>query len=114
MKTLTRKQVEGRKSQAVRFLRDVLDDSDRAGEIENESVEDYAERRRIQLINPHNGGIVMARSREQFQDRVAELEAENGELLDQVEELEGRLDEISDIVAPEEEYSGEEESAGEE
>ena len=33
MKTLTRKQLESRKAQAVRFTRDVLDDPDRAEEI---------------------------------------------------------------------------------
>ena len=52
MKTLTRKQLESRKAQAVRFARDVLGDEDRAEEIEDESLEDYANRRHIQIQNP--------------------------------------------------------------
>lgn len=52
MKTLTRKQLEARKAQAVRFTRDVLDEPDRAAEIEDESSEDYAERRHLQIKNP--------------------------------------------------------------
>jgi hypothetical protein len=39
MKTLSRKQLESRKAQAVRFTRDVLGDDDRADEIEGESLE---------------------------------------------------------------------------
>ena len=45
MKTLTRKQLESRKAKAVRFTRDVLGDPERAAEIEDESLESYAERR---------------------------------------------------------------------
>ena len=37
MKTLTRKQLEARKAQAVRFVRDVLDDDDKADDIEDET-----------------------------------------------------------------------------
>ena len=38
MKTLTRQQLGRRKEQAVRFTRDVLEDDDRADEIEDESL----------------------------------------------------------------------------
>ena len=98
MKTLTRKQLETRKAKAVRFLRDVKEDDGRADEIEDESVEDYAAGRRIQLSNP-KGGRVMAKrteTREELKERVAELEAENESLQDQ-------LDAIADIVVPAEE-----------
>jgi hypothetical protein len=37
--------IESKKDKAVRFLRDVLEDEDRADEIEDESAEDYAERK---------------------------------------------------------------------
>jgi CCR4-NOT transcriptional regulation complex NOT5 subunit len=47
-KTLTPDQVESRKERAVRFTRDVLDDPDRADEIEDETLEDYAERHGFQ------------------------------------------------------------------
>ena len=52
MKPLTREQVQARKDKAVRFVRDVLDDPERADEIEDESLEDYAERRKFQIVNP--------------------------------------------------------------
>jgi hypothetical protein len=50
--TLTREQVERRKDQAVKFTRDVVGDPDRADEIEGESLESYAERRKLKLENP--------------------------------------------------------------
>ena len=36
-------------NQALRFVHDVLGEPDRADEIANESLEDYAERQKIQL-----------------------------------------------------------------
>jgi hypothetical protein len=59
MKSLTREQLQARKEQAVRFTRDVLGDSERAEEIADESLEDYAERRRIQRVLP---GFLPSRS----------------------------------------------------
>ena len=52
MKPFTRDQLGSRKKQAIRFLGDVLGDLDRAEEIADESLEDYAGRRKIRLINP--------------------------------------------------------------
>lgn len=52
MKALARQQVGRRKAPAVRFTRDDLGDSDRAAEIEDESLEGYAERRHFQIRNP--------------------------------------------------------------
>jgi hypothetical protein len=52
MKQLTRDQVESRKEKAVRFVRDVVGDPGRAEEIEDESLEDYAERRKFVITNP--------------------------------------------------------------
>ena len=103
VKTLTRKQLESRKAQAVRFTRDVLDDADRADEIEDESLEDYAERRHIQMVNPKGVRKMAIRTRRELLERIEELEEEN-------ENLQSRLDEISDIVGDEEE----EEESGEE
>ena len=99
MKTLTHKQVESRKAAAVRFTRDVLDDPDRADEIEDESLENYAERRRIKLQNPKGVAHMAIRSRKDLLERIEELETEN-------EDLQSRLDEISDIVGQEEEEEG--------
>jgi hypothetical protein len=74
MKTLTREQLAKRKSQAVRFTEDVLGDPERADEIRGESLEEYAERKRIELTNPMSrGGNAMGKS---LRQRVEELEAE--------------------------------------
>jgi hypothetical protein len=62
VKSLTREQLQSRKELAVRFTRDVLGDPDRAEEIADESLEDYADRRKIQIANPTKGRMaVMAR-----------------------------------------------------
>ncbi len=110
MKQLTREQVEGRKEKAARFVRDVLDDPDRADEIEDESIDDYAKRRKFQIINPGRRKNVMA-NKQELEERINELEEEN-------EQLQSRLDEILDIVAPSEEEDegeeGEDEDLGEE
>ena len=90
-KTLTRKQLEGRKEKAARFVRDVLEDSERADEIEDESLEHYAERRKIHMVNP--GRTPIMATKEDLKDRIRELEEENDDLQDQ-------LDKIADIAAP--------------
>lgn len=97
-KSLTRKQLEGRKAKAARFVRDVLEDPERAGEIEDESLEHYAARRRIQIVNPRRKSVMA--TKEDLKDRIRELEEENDELQDE-------LDKIADIAAPIEDEGGE-------
>lgn len=104
MKRLTRKQVQGRKEKAVRFVEDLLGDPDRADEIADESLEHYAARRRIEIINP-KGRKLMA-TKQQLEHQIRDLEDEN-------QDLQERLDEILDIVAPEEEEEEEGEELGE-
>ena len=96
MKALTSEQLQSRKEQALRFTRDVLGDSDRAQENENESLEDYATRREIKITNPliRRKGI-MARVKTK-----AELEAEIEELQAEDQELQDHLDAVADIVSP--------------
>jgi|ERR1051326_6254020 len=94
MKTLTRKQLEARKAQAVRFVRDVLGDDDKADDIEGESLEDYAEHRHIRLTNPKGATHMSAPTRQELLGRIEELETEN-------EDLQSRLDEIRDIIVDE-------------
>jgi polyhydroxyalkanoate synthesis regulator phasin len=106
---LTRERLAARKDKAVRFVRDVLDDPGRAEEIENESLEDYAMRRKIQIVNPTRGVKTMPRqteSREELRERIRELEEENESLQDQ-------LDQITDIVSPIEGEDDEEEEEDE-
>jgi hypothetical protein len=96
VKALTRAQLESRKEKAVRFTRDVLGDPDRAEEIADENLEDYAARRKIQLTNPSKRrNAIMARTKSK-----AELEAEIDDLKDENAELQDQLDTIADIVAP--------------
>jgi len=99
---LSREQLERRKAQAVCFTRDVVGDEDRADEIENETLEAYAERRRIQITNPRRRAM---KTRQQLLDEITEL-------TETIEDLEDDRDQILDIVAPEEE--GEEEGEEEE
>jgi hypothetical protein len=101
---LTRDQLQARKDKAVRFTRDVLGDPARAAEIEEESLEDYAERRRIQIINPSKRRTkVMARGKTKadLAQEIADLQEENQELQDQ-------LDAVADIVAPDADDTDEE------
>jgi hypothetical protein len=106
VKRLTRAQLESRKEKAVRFVRDVLGDSDRADEIAEESLEDYAQRRKIQITNPSKRrNAIMATTKSKD-----ELEAENADLRDENEDLKDQLDAIADIVAPEDE--GDDDDAG--
>jgi hypothetical protein len=96
VKPLSRAQLESRKEKAVRFTRDVLGDPDRADEIADEGLEDYAQRRKIQITNPtRRKNAIMATTKSK-----AELEAENADLRDENEELRDQLDSIADIVSP--------------
>lgn len=100
MKTLTRKQLEARKAQAVRFARDVREDDELADTIEDESLEEYAEKRHIKISNPNRGVKYMAvPTRRELNERIKELEAEN-------EDLQDRLDQISDLAGEEDEGEG--------
>src|SRR5262245_29817784 len=101
MKALTRNQVTTRKEQAERFVRDVLGDDERAEEIAEESVDDYAERRRFRITNPHRRRKPHMPSKQEMQERIRELEAENEELTD-------KLDSIAELVSPEDEEEEEE------
>ena len=101
MKTLTRKQLESRKAKAVRFTRGVRGDDDRADQIENESLEQYAQERRIRLLNPNRGRSMATPTRRELLERIDELEERN-------DELESKLEGIGDILGNGDETDGEE------
>jgi hypothetical protein len=108
VKPLTRTQLQGRKAKAVRFTRDVLGDPDPADEIEAESLEDYAERRKVTLINPsHRRKLIMPSTTK----TKADLEAEISDLQDENQELQNQLDVIADIVAPADDDEDEDEDS---
>jgi len=97
MKALTREQLQKRKESAVRFARDVREDDELADQIENESLEEYADHRHIRLLNPTRKEKNMpVPTRRELMERIEELEGEN-------EQLQSRLDEIADLAAEEEE-----------
>ncbi len=115
-KTKPHDQVLAMKEKAVRFVRDVLDDDERADEIQDETPEEYAERKGIQIAaNPSDSRLHLERrapmpTKEELEDRIAELEEENQTLHD-------KLDSILDIAEsdgeePEEELAGAEEDEG--
>lgn len=100
-KTKTLDQLEAMRQKAVRFLEDVVGDSDKADEFDDMSTEDYAAHKGITVKNPrlspsinYKGEIATMASqltRAQLLERVSELEDENEDLTD-------RLDSISAIV----------------
>ena len=110
-KPWTYKQAVARKDQAERFTRDVVEDDDRADEIAAMSVEEYATARGKEIRNPNpTGGSMqkkvstqqrdssngvalnsLTRTIEKQQQRIQELEREN-------KSLQGKMDEIVDVV----------------
>ena len=87
-------------AKAVRFLRDVVGDPDKADEIEDLAPEEYAERKGVEVVEENPRPIQREKSRRtdvtktQMECRIAQLEEEN-------EDLRSRLDSIVDIVQPE-------------
>jgi hypothetical protein len=102
-KQLTADQVQARKDKAVRFAENVLEDDDLADDLDSESVESYAERKRIKII-PNTGrrNKAMAgngnngKTKQDLLDEIADLQDEN-------DALQSQLDAVLDIVAPEDE-----------
>ena len=94
-KQLTYAQVEERKRKAEQFLRDVKDDADRADEVSDESVEDYAERRHFDIIDNPLGRIKTmpngTPSKADLMDQIQDLQDEN-------DALQSQLDAISDVL----------------
>jgi len=82
---MERVEVERRKDLAVRFVEHVLGDSERADEIELESVEDYAARRGFVLKNPHYKEDHTMKTKSELEIEVAEKD----ELLEEVYDMIG-------------------------
>jgi len=111
-KTRTLDQVMSMKDKAARFVREVVGDPERAAEFEAMSPEEYAEGKRITIVqNPRSGrttilihgDTTMAKpTRADLEDRIAELEDENQSLSD-------KLDSILDIASDDEDDSDEDE-----
>jgi predicted RNase H-like nuclease (RuvC/YqgF family) len=102
VKRLTREQVEGRKEKAARFTEVVLGDSDRADDIRDESIEDYAERRRFEITNPTRRCKMPSGSRDPQREQIKDLKEQIRDLEEENESLQDQLDSIAEIVAPDE------------
>ena len=62
-KSWTYEQAEAKKQQAEKFTREVLEDDDRADELADMSVEDYAEERGVDLVDSEQGDSMLKRKK---------------------------------------------------
>lgn len=107
-KPWTYQHAAARKDQAERFVRDVLEDDDRADEIADMSTEEYAGQRGKELApNPRRRKSMRKKvSTEQqqainpveFLEREDKLREQIDKLKEEKESLQDRLDQIGDIV----------------
>jgi hypothetical protein len=98
-KQLTYDQVAAKKDQAVRFLSDVVGDADKADDFDNMTVEQYADKKHIQIVNPRSNSVMAngnGRTKQDLLNEIDDLTQENQDLQDQ-------LDAVADIVSPPEE-----------
>lgn len=91
---MTYAQIASRKDKAERFVRDVLQDDDRADEISDESVEDYAARKHFVVSNPRSISTMANgnQSKQDLLDQIADLQEEN-------DALHAQLDAIQDVLS---------------
>jgi hypothetical protein len=95
-------------TKAVRFLRDVVGEPQRAEEFEAMSPEEYAEHKRVEIRNASSQAASQRRNQmrrltyAELKEHVDELEVEN-------QALNEKLDSIADIASSEDEDEGDEE-----
>jgi hypothetical protein len=84
-----------RRNTRAQFLRDVVGDDDGAEDFDDISVEDYAQKKNIQLVNAGESSLMASgngRTKDELLDEVDELTQEN-------QDFEDQLDAIADIVS---------------
>jgi predicted RNase H-like nuclease (RuvC/YqgF family) len=109
MKQLTREQIRGRKDKAARFTETILGDPERAQEIRDESLEDYAARRKFAITNPRRRHAMPRKTIQDYRAEVAELKDQVEDLESENEALQDQLDQVVEIVSPPEEEEEEDE-----
>jgi hypothetical protein len=128
VKALTADQLQSRKDKAVRFVRNVLQDDERADEIESESLDDYAARRKVPIINPTptiRRNLIMAGAsttstvptKADLQNALDEIAQKADDALDPAasrKELAEALQEIYSLASGEDESDDDEEEDGDE
>jgi hypothetical protein len=98
LKSKTWQQVATAKDRAVRFIENVLQDPDRAAEAADESVEDFADRKRIQILhNPSRRGL-MAKSNPATKDELESLIDDIEDCLEDVYTPEASREELAEAV----------------
>lgn len=102
-KLLTRDQAETAKKRAASFMRNVLNDDDRAGEIGNESLDDWAEETGRSITNPKNRRQAMPKgpSKTELEDTLDQVGDMITDALDPAltrEEVVEKLQEIDDML----------------
>jgi hypothetical protein len=88
--------VEAKKDKAAQFLRDVVGDDNRAEDFDDMSLEDYAQKKTIQIVNAGRSSLMVSgngRTKDELLDEIDELTQEHQHLQDQ-------LDAIADVVSP--------------
>lgn len=115
MKLKTLEEVERMKEKAARFVRDVLGDDDRAEEIEDESPESYADRKRVEIIdNPERKNAPMAQpTKQELMELLDQVGDKVGDLLDPIlsrEQIVEGLQELDEMINGEEESEEEDDS----
>jgi len=91
---------EAAKAKAVRFVRDVSGDEERASEIESESLSDWLEETHRKIQNSRSK--IMPKTREDYLQQIRDLKTERDELADRVDSLESAFDQIGEIVSGDE------------
>ena len=118
MKSKTFDQMERMKDKAAQFVRDVLGDDDRAQEIEDESVESYSDRKRIEIVdNPQRKNAPMAtETKAELVETLNQAGEKVAELLNPIltrEQLVEGLQELDEMINGEEEEEDEEDESEE-
>jgi hypothetical protein len=94
----TYEQLQTKKDQAARFVRNILGNEEKASFIESESVDEYAERKKIRIKNP--GGKInimkLADLKEGVIEAVAELDKADGSRTGMAEAFDSAREILSD------------------
>jgi len=72
---LSYEQVAQKKAKASQFLRDVVGDDDKAADFDYMSVEDYAEKKHIQIVNTGRSSLMTNKNGRTKQDLLDQVDA---------------------------------------
>jgi predicted RNase H-like nuclease (RuvC/YqgF family) len=98
MKFMTEGEAETMRQQAIEFLRRIGNNDD-ADRFEAMDAAEYAEHKRVELLENPNSNRTDRRKNMARGKSKADLESELDEAKDYIEQLEGKLDDIAGIAA---------------